>query len=684
MHTSRMSYSRLLAILLLAVLAMGVLAACGAPAAESPAAAEEAAAPAAEEAAAPAAEEAAAPAAEANAHEAPALAEMVAAGTLPPLEERLPKSPAVVTPVESVGQYGGTWRTALVGGSDQAWLVRTVSYSQLMGWTPQWDGLVTNVAESVDASDDASEYIFHLREGMKWSDGEPFVAQDIAFWWNDQVMNSDLTAGGPPTFMRAGDEPAIVEAIDDYTVRFKFSAPNGLFLQNLATPGGPGPTVTPMHYCTQFHKDYNTENLDQLIADNKADDWISLYQTKCSAIPGTPSDAVWFNSDLPTLKPWKLTVAYGEGSQLVMERNPYYWKVDTEGNQLPYIDRVVYDILEDREVLLLKVLNGEIDMMSRHFNTNDNKAVIAENQEAGDYSFHETRGTGNTTGFMFNLTHKDARMREIFQNKDFRIAMSHCINRQEIIDVLYIGQGEPMGNAPPKDLVEFYDEEWYSEYTEFDQELAHEYLAKAGMSEKGADGYYLGPDGEPFTFVVQATESFGFHDRAEMVVNQWQACGVNAQLNIVDRTLLYQRKDANEHDVHTWGASAGPEIFLDPRAFLPVHSESAFAVAWYQWYVNPSGAGALAQPEEPPAIVKEQMALYDQILSSGDLNKQNELMHKILDIARDQFYIIGISSSPPGYGITKNNFHNVPVSMPGSWQYPTPAPTQPEQYWISQ
>lgn len=469
MHHSRMSRSRLFAVVLLTLLVAGVLAACGAPAAESPAAA-----PAAQEAAAPAAQEAApAVAAEANAHEAPALAEMVAAGTLPPLEERLPKDPAVVTPVESIGQYGGTWTSALVGGSDNAWLVRTISYVQLMAWTPQWDGLVPNAALSVDASDDASEYIFHLREGMKWSDGEPFMAQDIAFWWNDQVMNADLTPGGPPAWMRAGEEPAIVEAVDDYTVRFKFSAPNGLFLQNLATPGGDGPTRIPLHYCSQFHQDYNSENLDQMVADNNADDWIGLYQSKCSSIPGTPADSRWYNTDLPTIMAWKLKVAYGEGTQLVMERNPYFWKVDTEGNQLPYIDSVVYDILEDREVLLLKVLNGEIDMSSRHFNTNDNKAVIAENQEAGGYSFFEARGNGNTTGFMFNQTHKDPRMREIFQNKDFRIAMSYCTNRQEIIDVLYIGQGEPMGNAPPKDLAEFYDADWYTEYTAFDLSLIH-------------------------------------------------------------------------------------------------------------------------------------------------------------------------------------------------------------------
>jgi peptide/nickel transport system substrate-binding protein len=262
--------------------------------------------------------------------------------------------------------------------------------------------------------------------------------------------------------------------------------------------------------------------------------------------------------------------------------------------------------------------------------------------------------------------------------------MSHCINRQEIIDVLFIGQGEPMQSAVSKDMPELYDEEMYTMYTEYDPELAAEYFAEAGITEKGSDGFYLGPDGEPLSFVVQTTQAFGHNDRAEMVVNQWQECGINAQLSVLDRALLYTRKDTNEHDVHVWGAGAGQTIFVDPRHMFPFSAESTFAQAWQTWYNNPSGQGALTAPEEPPADVQRQMELYDQIKATGDYEEQLELMREIIEIAKDRFYVIGLSSSPPGYGIVKNNFHNVPESMPGSWQYPTPAPTNPEQYWIEE
>jgi peptide/nickel transport system substrate-binding protein len=671
--------------LLMIGLAVIMLAACGGGAEpidltadDEPAAAAEAEAPAAEGEQAPVA------AGDTSDKEAPMLAELVASGDLPPLAERLPATPLVVEPVEAVGSYGGTWRMALVGGQDTAWLTRSISYDHLMRWARDWSGVEPNIAESVEASDDATEFTFHLREGMKWSDGAPFTADDILFWYEDLLTDDEYEAVHPvPAWLLdGGGNPPVVEKVDDATVVFRFGAPHGLFLQYLATPDGATPTRYPKHYCSQFHPRYNTDNLDALVEEADATGWINLMELKCSGVQGTPYDARWQNAELPTLTAWDITTAYGTGTQVAAERNPYYWKVDTEGRQLPYIDHVIYNVLEDREVLLLNVLNGEIDMMSRHFNTNDNKAVITDSRESGEYDFFETVGSGNTLGFMFNLTHKDPRMRAIFQDKNFRIAMSHAINRQEIIDVLYIGQGEPMNSAMSKGTGELYDEEMYTQYTEYDPELAAEYLAEAGITEKGPDGFYLGPDGEPFTFVVQTTDAFAHADSAEMVVNQWRDFGIDARLNVMDRSLLYTRKDTNEHDVHVWGAGGGPEVYLDPRHFLPVHSESAFGMAWYNWYINPTGEGALVPPEEPPAVVKEQMELYDQIKATGDPAEQEALMKQILEIAKDQLYVIGISSAVPGYGIVKDNFHNVPEIMPDSWQYPTPAPTNPEQYYI--
>ena len=161
-----------------------------------------------------------------SANQAPAFQEMVRAGTLPPLDERLPVNPLVIEPVESVGQYGGIWRTGLRGGSDSAWIYRTIAYDQLVNWTRDWTGVRPNVAESWEINDDATEYIFKLREGMKWSDGEPFGADDIIFWYDDVILNEELTPS-VPNWLQAGGEPAVVEKIDDHTVKFTVGAQEG-------------------------------------------------------------------------------------------------------------------------------------------------------------------------------------------------------------------------------------------------------------------------------------------------------------------------------------------------------------------------------------------------------------------------------------------------------------------------
>jgi peptide/nickel transport system substrate-binding protein len=655
----------------------GLVAAC-AGAAPAPAA------PGPEGAPAPAAqEEQAAPAVATDQKEAPVLAALVAAGSLPPLEERLPATPKIVTPVEGPGQYGGTWRMGLLGGQDNALLTRTISYEHLVRWTPDWTDIEPNVAESYEVNEDATEFTFKLREGMKWSDGEPFTADDILFWYEDILSNEEYRAIHPtPSWLQSGGERVVVEKVDDYTVVFRFAAPSGLFIQRMATPDGAELTRWPKHYLQQFHPNHNTTDLDALIAENNATDWVNLMQLKGGGVPGTPYDARWQNGDLPTLNGWMLTTPYGAGTQVVAERNPFYFKVDTEGRQLPYIDKLVYDVGDDAEVLVLRALNGEIDMQDRHIATLPNKAVFTDNMEQGEYHFFETVPSSmNTMILALNLTHKDPVKREIFQNKDFRIALSLAINRQEIIDAIHVGQGEPWQLAP-RPTSPFYHETLAKQYTEYDPEQANAILDGI-FPEKNADGIRLGPDGNPISFPMDvASNQTGNVDALDLIQGYWRAVGVDMQINSIDRSLLYTRKDTNEHDATVWGGDGGLDVILEPRWYFPYSGESLYGEAWQVWYNNPSGEGSLTPPEEPPAGPKQQMELYDQIKATGDPEQQAALMMQILDIAAEEFYAIGISLPSPGYGIVKNNFHNVPSPMPGAWLYPNPAPANPEQFWM--
>jgi len=666
------NWQRTLMLMFATVALMALLAACGAPAADAPAASD-GANDSSEAAAESDSGDAAADAGDAK--EAPQLAEMVAAGNLPPLEERLPVNPVVVEPVESVGKYGGIWRSGLRGGSDNAWIFRTIANEHLTRWERDWTGVRPNVAESWEINDDSTEYIFKLREGMKWSDGEPFTSSDILFWYEDVLTNEEITPS-VPNWLVAGDEPVVVEAIDDYTVKFSFAAPNGTLLLQLASANGPPVTSYPRHFMEQFHADYN-DNVAAEAEEAGFEDWVTYFQS----VNNGGCCGYFTNADMPVLWAWNLTTAYGENTTTVRaERNPYYWKVDTDGKQLPYIDEVVYDVGNDVETLVLKALAGEVDYQERHIATFNNKAVFFDGMEDGGYMLtNQVSANNNVMEVSLNLTHADPVKREIFNNLDFRAGLSHAINRQEVIDLVYVGQGEPWQAAPLPESP-YYNERLATQYLEYDVDGANQMLDDAGYSEMDDDGFRLGPDGERISFLIDVPTVNTEHiDMLELLKGYWEEVGVEMIPNVIDRSLGQQRLEANEHDANVWQAPGGIGFgtLLDPRNFLPMHGHSRYGILWYYYWQNPEQETA----EEPPAAVLEQFDLYREVLATADADKQVELMQEIMEIAADQFYMIGISKPALSYAVANKDMRNIMDNMPGAWQYPTPGPSDPFQWY---
>ncbi|MFW5836082.1 MAG: ABC transporter substrate-binding protein [bacterium] len=609
------------------------------------------------------------------ANEAPQLADMVERGELPAVADRLPVEPLVIEPVEEIGRYGGTMTSGLVGGGDGAWMVRTIAYDNLVNWDREWTGVMPNIARDFEVNDDATEYTFYLREGMKWSDGEPFTADDILFWYEDVVLNEEITLSYPGLLTTGADDTlGTVTKIDDYTVRFTFEDPNGLFLQQIAQPGGWAITGYPKHYLVDYHMDYNPENTERAMEEEDVAEWIDLWDLKVSW------DARWQNPDLPMLTAWVRTEPYtGEATRAVFQRNPYYWKVDSEGNQLPYIDEWIFDIYEDSEVLLLEVLSGDVQFMMRHIDNVDNRPVLFENRERGDYRAIEVQGSNmNANILALNLTHEDPVKREIYNNKEFRIGLSHAIDRDEINDLLFAGAVEPRQPAPFDDLP-FYNEELATQYLAYDVDLANEYLDRAGYAERNSDGIRLGPDGNPIVITVEVvgiqTERV---DMLELIQGYWREVGIDLQIRSMDRTLFYDRKNANLHDMAVWGGDGGRDAILEPRWYFPSSNESLYGVPWAAWF---TGSAVDVEPEEPPAATRRQMELYRE-LESAPSDRHNELMAEILEIAADEFYAIGTVTPPPEFGYAANNLRNIMDPMPGGWLYPHPGPSQPEQYFF--
>lgn len=612
--------------------------------------------------------------------EAPMLADKVAAGDLPPVDDRLPAEPEVITPLDSIGTYGGTIRRFLSGSNDHNSILRFVSPQGLTRWAPDFSGVIPNVAESWEINEDSSEFTFTLRDGMKWSDGEPFTADDIVFFVNDLLNNEDFYPNAPARFVIAG-ETMQAEKIDDRTVVLKFAAPYGTFLTELATPLAQEPVIWAKHYCQQFHPAYN-DDVQAMVDETEAvEDWPALFRLRCGEVEAPNR---WANAERPTLDPWVVTGdGYNAGStQVIMERNPYFWQVDTEGNQLPYVDKLQWGVSGDAQAILLEAIAGNVDMQARRLTNLQNVPVLFENQEKGGYKLYErTSADANDMAIHFNHTHKDPVMREMIRNKNVRIALSLGIDRDEIIDIVYQGVSEPyqIGPLPQHPL---HNEQLGTQYTEYDPDRANELLDQEGFTERDDEGYRLLSDGRRFEFNVNYTgvEVPAWGDNLEIIREQWEEIGVGLSSSSVERSIYYSRGEANEHDFMVWGAPGGLDPTLSPRDVLSVHPQASwFAIPWARWYLTGGSEG-----EEPSDSMKKRLALYEEFKGEADPEKAEDIFRQIHQIAADEFEIIGVSTRPSTYGVVNENLRNVPEALPGSWMYPDPGPTLPQTYYYAE
>lgn len=619
---------------------------------------------------------------QASPKEAPALAQQVAAGTLPSIDKRLPKTPVIVQPVERIGKYGGTWQMAMKSTGDHGTFIRTIGYENLVRWNTAWTGIVPNVALSYEVSPDVKEFTFRLREDMKWSDGEPFTADDIMFWYED-ILSAKEFANQRPTWMIINGKLGKVVKMSDTAVKFTFDGPNGLLLKVLAQPRGAEPTSYPKHYLKQFVPKYNP-NIAALIKSEGVKTWDELFVKKFGKVGTIDEVTRWQHPEVPTLNAWIITTKYensaSQKGEIVAERNPYYWKVDTAGSQLPYLDRATFQIVDDNNARLELAFAGKINMQDRHIgnsflSSRETRTALAQHIADGNYHFFETVfASMNTTAISFNLNHNDPVMRKIFQDKNFRIGMSYAINRQQIVDKVMGGQGKPFQLAPRPESP-LYNEKLATQYSEFDVTKANEYFDKAGLGKKDSEGYRLRPDGKRFTFTLD----WGDKKTLEFLQQDWKNVGIDMKIGITDdRAKFYTRKNSNLHDAATWSGDGGVDVIEEPRYYFPYSNESNYAERWAMWFVNPQDPLA----EEPPAAVKQQQELYRKIEATADFEEQQKIMKQILEIAADQFYAIGVSLPDKGYGIVRNNFHNVPAVMPSAFTFPNPAPTNPFQYFI--
>jgi len=565
--------------------------------------------------------------------------------------------------------------------SEPIFMNRVMGYENLVRWDRGWTKVIPNVAQSFTVSSDSRTFTFDLREGMEWSDGQPFTADDIVFWYKAVYLNDELHSLVDP-WIDVGKKGLTVEKQGDYTVVFRFAGPQGLFLQHMATMDGAFATAYPRHYLMQFHQDYNPE-VGKLVAQEGVTNWIELFMRKTRQLP----TAAMFSTapEKPTLFAWVLEPgsfrADGTPASVVTAvRNPYYWKIDTAYNQLPYIDRIEFRVVPSAADILPLVLAGKIDSQDRNIPAS---AALPENQAKGKYGLYRLVSSfSNYMAISFNETRADPTKRQIFRNKDFRIGLSYAIDRPAIIKATGLNvqpyQVAPLQGTP------FYSEKMASQYLAYDVKLANQYLDRAGYAKRDAVGFRLGPDGKRISFTMLVPTpipigNFDIHLRA--IQSDWRAVGIQMAIETVTRADAEKRWANNDYDVTAFTGAGGYDAILAPRHYVPAEGIwSQQGPLWAKWYANPKDPNA----EEPPAAVRQTIALYRQLQQGADTAQQNKLMGEIIATAADQFQVIGIHQAPTSYGVLKPSFHNVPPLMFSSSNYPQPAPTDPCQYFINE
>jgi peptide/nickel transport system substrate-binding protein len=589
---------------------------------------------------------------------------LVQSGKLPPVAERVGAEPMVLTPVDGVRSYGGNLRQLYTGAGDESWLWTFYGYEPLLRWNIQMDDVVPNVAEGYTVNADATEYTFDLREGMKWSDGEPFTAHDIVFFVEHVQPDANIDPQYRFSFITP-DDGMHAEAIDDYTVKVTFARPKSMFPLMLAGASGIWVGTYPQHYLEQYHGDFNP-NAD---AEAKAAGFVS-WQERFVAMHD-----LYTNLEKPTINPWLFTRRADDTQLITAERNPYYWKVDDQGNQLPYLDGSTMEVVKDFEVMLLKLLNGEVDYNARYINTPANRAVMYDNADRAGLKFFEiVNPAASPIQIHINQTAQDPVLRELFSNRDVRIALSLGLDRQEMIDIVYAGQGTPHQISPRPEETRFYDEEMGTQFVEHDPARANELLDAAGYDKRDANGWRLSPDGKPINFVITTrADRQPYVDLLPFMVEDWRAIGFNVQFRALEKAAVIALRAANQHQVLVDdGDGASMSTYVFPRAYVPLNADSAWMTGWVHWAIGG------ADPVEPPAWMKEVIEWHKQMQLEPDLEKQADLYRKILEAHKKQFNILGLGLPVSAIGV--HRLRNVPAVQYASSAPLFPGPTQVEQY----
>ncbi len=583
-------------------------------------------------------------------NEAPILRTKVAAGELLLLEKRLPEEPVVVPPIEEIGQYGGQLTLySFYADLESADLRQMTGLENLVVYDTDLETILPNIIDKWEFSEDLKALTIHLRKGTRWSDGVPYTTDDIMFWWEDVILNKELTPIVPALY-RPGGEVMSIEKVDDYTIRMDFATPYPFMIPLLALEWSGTASTTPKHYLTQFHIKYNSK-AEELAKENGFDFWYQYFLDRSATECGITKRV-----DLPTLHSFHL-IERATNYQ-IYERNPYYFKVDTEGNQLPYIDRILLKRAIDKEMMRAKLISGETDYAWEEMGL-ENYTLFKENEEKGNYIVYPFPLSVTGPTFRLNLTTADPIKREMLNDIRFRRALSLAINRQEINDIAYFGLGT-VSQMTMDPTSSFYEPLFATAYAEYDPEKANQLLDEMGLEWDEKGEYRLGPDGKKVEWTIDWFHSY-FQKPTELVQVYWRKVGLNVTFKERAWEPVVQRMIGNKVEIMTWAGNTGL-VWSFPHPYVPVTTYPWFngSPSWALWLSTDGEEGI-----EPPKEVKENYQAWKDMATTADKEEIIRLAKKILKSNTENLWIIGtVQGLPLVLHIARNNLRNYPKEVP--------------------
>jgi peptide/nickel transport system substrate-binding protein len=588
--------------------------------------------------------------------ESPMLAELVSKGQLPPLEQRLPAPPKTMTfdhPYHAPGKYGGEL-VLLMGRSKDVRMMVVYGYTRLVGYNLEYE-LVPDVLESFEVEDDR-RFTFHLRKGHRWSDGHPFTAEAFRYYWEDIATSEDLASFGPPATMLVDGQPPVFEVLDESTVRYTWEKPNPFFLPALAG-ARPETIFAPGHYLKQFHASYtDAKQLEAMAEQEGRRNWASVHIARFRPYKN-------INPDLPTLQPW-INRTSPPSQRFVFERNPFFHRVDENGLQLPYIDRVVLNIA-DGKLIPAKTGAGESDLQARHINFSDYTFLKKNEKRTGRKVLLWDTTLGSHIALYPNLNVTDPVWRELVRDVRFRRALSLAINRHEINQVIYYGFARE-GNDTVFPDCPLYKPEYTTAWAQFDLKKANALLDEIGLTERDRNGLRLLPDGRPLEIIVEtAGESTEQVDVLELIASTWRKAGIKLFSKPLQREVFRNRIYAGETLMSVWGGLENglPIPSMSPSDLAPTRQDM---YQWPKWGQYHETNGTVGEAPDLPAA-KKLMELNAQWLASPNAEERRKVWEMMLDIRADEAFTIGIVAGVPQPVVINKKLRNVPKKGIYNW-----------------